>query len=176
MYEKNDLTDNNSLITFYLYQKSDGFLNPSWVHTEVEATKPTKVVVKYLNGKVIKGFMQNFSPNKDSFHLIPADKPSTESIEVAVKNLKAIFVVRDFIGNPQYDERKQYVEGEKPSGLKLEVTFTDGEVIVGSTLLGYDPKRKGNFIIPADPNSNNIRIFAVSSAVKSVRQLFDNPE
>ena len=142
----------------------------------MEPTKPTKVVVKYLNGKVIKGFMQNFSPNKDSFHLIPADKPSGGSTEVLVKHLKAIFVVRDFIGNPQYDERRKYVEGEKPSGLKLEVTFTDGEVIVGSTVLGYDPKRQGNFIVPADPNSNNIRIFVVSSAVKSVRQLFDNPE
>jgi hypothetical protein len=142
----------------------------------MEPTKPTKVVIKYLNGKVIKGFMQNFSPNKDSFHLIPADKASGGSIEVLVKHLKAIFVVRDFAGNPQYDERKKYVEGEKPSGLKLEVTFTDGEVIVGSTLLGYDPKRQGNFIVPADPNSNNIRVFVVSSAVKSVRQLFDNPE
>jgi hypothetical protein len=138
--------------------------------------EPTKVVVKYLNGKVIKGFMQNFSPNKDRFHLIPADKASGGTIEVMVKHLKAIFVVRDFIGNPQYDERKKYVEGEKPSGLKLEVTFTDGEVIAGSTLLGYDPKRQGNFISPADPNSNNIRVFVVSSAVKSVRQLFDDPE
>ena len=142
----------------------------------MEATKPTKVVVKYVNGKIIKGFMQNFSPNKDSFHLIPADKSSGGSIEVLVKHLKAIFVVRDFMGNPQHDERKKYVEGENPSGLKLEVTFADGEVIVGSTLLGYDPKRQGNFIVPADPNSNNIRIFVVSSAVKSVRQLFDNPE
>jgi hypothetical protein len=138
--------------------------------------EPTKVVVKYLNGKVIKGFMQNFSPNKDRFHLIPADKASDGTIEVMVKHLKAIFVVRDFIGNPQYDERKKYVEGEKPSGLKLEVTFTDGEVIAGSTLLGYDPKRQGNFIFPADPRSNNLRVFVVSSAVKSVRQLFDNSE
>ena len=120
--------------------------------------------------------MQNFSPNKDRFHLIPADKASGGTIEVMVKHLKAIFVVRDFIGNPQYDERKKYVEGEKPSGLKLEVTFTDGEVIAGSTLLGYDPTRQGNFISPADPNSNNIRVFVVSSAVKSVRQLFDDPE
>jgi hypothetical protein len=142
----------------------------------MEPTKPTKVVVKYLNGKVIKGFMQNFSPNKDSFHLIPADKPSGGSVEVLVKHLKAIFVVRDFHGNPQFEERDFYLGGEKPSGLKLEVTFTDGEVIVGSTLLGYDPKRQGNFIVPADPNSNNIRVFVVSSAVKSVRQLFDNPE
>jgi hypothetical protein len=138
--------------------------------------EPTKVVVRYVNGKVIKGFMQNFFPNKDRFHLIPLDKHSGETIEVFIERLKAIFVVRDFNGNPQYHERKNYITGENPTGLKLEVTFTDGEVMVGSTVLTYDPKRQGNFIIPADPNSNNLRVFAVSSAVKSVRQLFDLPE
>ena len=138
--------------------------------------EPTKVVVKYTNGTVAKGFTQNFSPNRDWFYLTPVDKSSGETIQVFVKRLKAIFIVRDFIGNPKYDERKSYVEGESPPGVKLEVTFTDGEVMVGSASLGYDPKRQGNFIIPADPNSNNIRVFVVSSAVKSVRQLFDNPE
>jgi hypothetical protein len=136
--------------------------------------EPTKVVVKYANGTIIKGFIQNFSPNKDWFHLIPADKLSDRTIEVFVKRLKAVFVVRDFYGNPQYNERKEYIEGEAPHGLKLEVTFADGEVMVGSTLLSYDAKRQGNFIIPADPKSNNIRVFVVSSAVKSVRQLFDD--
>jgi len=138
--------------------------------------EPTKVVVKYANGKVIKGFVQNFFPNKDWFHLIPFDKHSGETIEVFIERLKAVFVVRDFHGNPHFEERNFYVEGESPSGLKLEVTFADGEVMVGSTLLNYDPKRQGNFIIPADPNSNNIRVFVISSAVKSVRQLFDYPE
>ena len=137
--------------------------------------EPTKVVVKYTNGTVIKGFTQNFSPNRDWFYLTPVDKSSGGTIQVIVKRLKAIFIVRDFIGNPKHDERKKYVEGENPPGVKLEVTFTDGEVMVGSASLGYDPKRQGNFIIPADPNSNNIRVFVVSSAVKSVRQLFDNP-
>jgi hypothetical protein len=137
--------------------------------------EPTKVVVKYTNGTVTKGFTQNFSPNRDWFYLTPADKSSGGTIQVLVRNLKAIFIVRDFIGNPKYVERKKYVEGETPPGVKLEVTFTDGEVMVGSASLGYDPKRQGNFIIPADPNSNNIRVFVVSSAVKSVRQLFDNP-
>jgi len=135
--------------------------------------EPTKVVVRYANGTVIKGFIQNFSPNKDWFHLIPADKPSGGTIEVFVKRLKAVFVVRDFYGNPQYNEQKKYIKGEDPSGLKLEVTFADGEVMVGSTLLSFDPKRQGNFIIPADPKSNNIRVFVVSSAVKNVRQLFN---
>ena len=138
--------------------------------------EPSKVVVKYVDGKILKGFVQNFSPTKDWFHLTPFDRPSGGTIEVLMKRLKAVFMVRDFNGNSQYNERKNYNQGENPSGLKLEVTFTDGEVIVGSTLLSYDAKRPGNFIIPADPGSNNIRVFVVSSAVKNVRQLFDNPE
>ena len=136
--------------------------------------EPTKVVVRYANGTLLRGFIQNFSPNKDRFHVLPADKSSGGMTEVFVKRLKAVFVVRDFNGNPQYNERKEYMEGETPHGMKLEVTFADGEVMVGSTLLGYDPKRQGNFMIPVDPKSNNIRVFIVSSAVKSVRQLFDD--
>ena len=59
-----------------------------------------------------------------------------------MKDLKAIFMVRDFIGHSLYKERKKYIEGENPSGKKVEVTFIDGEVLVGSTL-GYNPKRQG---------------------------------
>ncbi len=138
--------------------------------------EPTKIVVRYANGTVARGFIQNFSPNKDFFYLTSADNSSGPPIYVSMKRLKAVFVVRNFHGNPQFKERNFYVEGEKPSGLKLEVTFADGEVMVGSTLLNYDSKRQGNFIIPADPNSNNIRVFVVSSAVKSVRQLFDRSQ
>jgi len=132
--------------------------------------EPVKVVARYTNGRVIKGFTQDFFPNKDRFHLYPAAKPSGEATEVLVKELKAIFFVQDFVGNRLYKERKKYIEGEQPSGRKVEVTFIDGEVLVGSTL-GYDPSRPGFFFFPADPKSNNIRVFAVSTAVKKVRYL-----
>jgi hypothetical protein len=88
----------------------------------------------------------------------------------AYENLKAIFIVRDFIGHSLYKERKKYIEGENPSGKKVEVTFIDGEVLIGSTL-GYDPKRQGFFIFLADPKSNSIRVYMVSSAVEKVRYL-----
>ncbi len=91
-------------------------------------------------------------------------------MEVSMKDLNAIFMVRNFIGHPLYKERKKYIEGEKPSGKKVEVTFIDGEVLVGTTL-GYNPKRQGFFIFPADPKSNNIRAYVVSSAVEKVRFL-----
>jgi hypothetical protein len=129
-----------------------------------------KVVVRYSCGKLIKGFTQDFFPTKRVFHLTPASQPSGEPIEVCIEDLKAIFMVGDFAGNPSYQERKKYLEGEKPSGQKVEVTFRDGEVLIGSTL-GYDPKRQGFFIFPADPQSNNIRVYVVSCFVEKVRYL-----
>jgi len=129
-----------------------------------------KVVVRYSCGRIIKGFTKDFFPTNKLFHLTPADNPAGEPIEVSVDDLKAIFMVGDFAGYPLYKERKKYVEGEKPSGQKVEVTFIDGEVFVGSTL-GYDPKRQGFFILPADSKSNNIRVYVVSSFVEKVRYL-----
>jgi len=132
--------------------------------------EPVKVVVRYVDGRRVKGFSQDFFPNKDRFHVYPAAKPSGETVEVLLKELKAIFFVKDFVGNAMHHERKEYIEGEKPSGRKMEVTFKDGEVLVGTTL-GYDPSRTGFFIFPADPKCNNIRVFAISTAVKKVRFL-----
>ena len=128
------------------------------------------MVARYINGRRIKGVTQDFFPNKDRFHVYPAAKPSGEAVEVLLKELKAIFFVRDFVGNYLHNERKEYIQGEKPSGRKVEVVFRDGEVLVGTTL-GYDPSRPGFFLFPADPKCNNIRVFAVSTAVKKVRFL-----
>jgi hypothetical protein len=108
--------------------------------------EPTKVILRYANGKILKGFTQDFLPNKDRFHLHLSDNASGEALEVLVKELKAIFFVQDFAGDLQYKERKKYTEGEKPSGKRVEVTFKDGEVMVGSTL-GYDPSRPGFFTL-----------------------------
>ena len=132
--------------------------------------EPVKVVARYIDGKRVKGFSQDFFPHKDRFHIYQAAKPSGEATEVMVKELKAVFFVKDFAGNPMHEERKEYKEGEKPQGRKVEVTFKDNEVLVGTTL-GYDPSRPGFFIFPADPKSNNVRVFVVSTAVKKVRYL-----
>ena len=131
--------------------------------------EPTKIVVRYADGRILKGYTQNFFPNKPVFHVLPqdADKPK-ELVEVSVNELKAVFFVRDFIGNKHYNEKKKYPEGVKPQGRVIEVACKDGEVHVGSTT-GYDPKRSGFFLFPADPQSNNTKIYIVSSAVVKVR-------
>ena len=128
-----------------------------------------KIIARYLDGKMIKGFTQDFSPNKPAFHIFPLDAPN-ESVEILLKELKAIFFVRDFAGRPEYDERKHFTPEDRPSGRIVEVTFIDGEVMVGATV-AYDPKRPGFFIFPADPQGNNARVFALSKAVRTVRYL-----
>lgn len=131
---------------------------------------PIKVVVRYADGKVVKGMTQDFFPNKDRFHLHSESTTSGEPVEVLIRDLKAVFFVKDFDGKPDYDERKAYREGDKAQGRKVEVLFVDGEKLVGSTL-GYDPNRLGFFLFPVDPESNNMRVFAITGAVKSVRYI-----
>lgn len=127
-----------------------------------------KVVVRYANGRLVKGMTQDFFPNKDRFHLRSDTTASEEPAEVLIRDLKAVFFVKDFGGDPGYNERKEYNDKDKAQGRKVEVTFIDGEKLVGSTL-GYDPNRPGFFLFPVDPLSNNIRVFAITAAVKSVR-------
>ncbi len=44
-----------------------------------------KVVLRYADGRVVKGVTQDFFPNKDRFHLHVAPKTSGEPVEVLVK-------------------------------------------------------------------------------------------
>jgi hypothetical protein len=118
---------------------------------------------------MVKGYTQNFFPNRPVFHVLSMDAAKRrEPVEIRVNELKAVFFVRDFMGNKGYDERKILDSGEKVQGRLIEVRFKDGEVLVGSTT-GYDPKRPGFFFFPIDPKSNNIKAYILSSAVRGVR-------
>jgi len=133
--------------------------------------EPVKVVIRYASGRIIKGYTSDFSPNKLVFHIRPIESQSADKgLEVFLTELKAVFFVKDFMGNPAYNERQYFTEGQNSPGKKVGVTFTDAEVLVGSTL-GYDPNRLGFFVTPADPQSNNLRVFVVSKAVSKFQYL-----
>jgi hypothetical protein len=133
--------------------------------------EPTKIVVRYADGRIIKGYTHDFSPEKPNFHITLVDPTfSNGPIEVQVKDLKGIYFVRDFLGNRAYKEQKTFPNGAKITGRKVEVTFKDKEVMIGS-VWGYDPKRPGFFLFPSDPHSNNLNIFVLSRAVSKVDYL-----
>ena len=132
---------------------------------------PSKIVARYCNGRTLKGTTQNFFPNKPVFHVnLQGGAGPGDLIEVKLAELKAIFFVRDFTGNPKHVERKKPGPGDRPQGRLMEVTCKDGEVIVGTTT-GYDPTRPGFFLFPIDPSANNARVFLVTSAVRTARFL-----
>lgn len=115
----------------------------------------------------MKGYIYDFSPMKDVFNLLPAEHPLQEhGIKVAMKDLKAVFFVRDFAGKSASQE-KSHVESHA-HGRKIEVTFLDGEKILGRTE-GYNPQKPGFFMFPEEPDSNNLRIFVISKNARQVR-------
>ena len=133
--------------------------------------EPSKIVARYRDGRTLKGTSQNFFPNKPVFHVKRLDASgSGDLVEVNLEDLKAVFFVRDFMGNAKHVERKKLAPGDRPQGRLMEVACKDGEVIVGTTT-GYDPKRPGFFLFPIDPSANNVRVYMVTSAVRTARFL-----
>ena len=130
--------------------------------------KPAKIVIRFADGKMLKGYTNDFFPKKPSFHV--GKSPSEKGSRVSVNDLKAVFFVKDFDGNPYYDDSKEFSEDETYLGRRVEVTYRDGEVMVG-TVLGYNPERPGFFMEPSDEQSNNAKVFVVSAAVKDLRFL-----
>ncbi len=131
--------------------------------------KPMKIVVRYMDGQIVKGYSEYFDPESPSF-LLYEDPGSISPVELALDQLKAVFLVKSLEGNPEYSERKVFHKSDRPGGRKVEVKFLDGEVMQGIAIR-RDPQRSGFFLIPPDPESNNISIFAVSKAVVNLQNL-----
>lgn len=127
-----------------------------------------KIVVRYHDGRVVKGYTGDFLPTKPVFHLTPSGAPAGEkALAVQLADLKAVFFVRDLAGNAEHKENLEFQPGKPVIGRKIKVTFKDGETLVGTTQ-GYDPSRAGFFLVPADPASNNERCFVVSRSAAKV--------
>ena len=122
-----------------------------------------QVVLHYADGRIVKGHATDFFPNKEIFHL--EEKESSEANEIKVSELKGVFFVKTFEGNPAHHERKDLER--VGMGKRIQVKFKDGEELIGYTS-GYSPDRSGFFVFPSDPDSNNEKIFVVTAATAKV--------
>ncbi len=128
-----------------------------------------RVVARFLDGRVLKGTTADFLPTRALFHVVVPSQAGgvSQSLEIKVADLKAVFFVKDLTGDAAYNEGKAFSPDAKTAGRKVQVEFRDGETIVGTTQ-GYQPDRPGFFVAPVDPKSNNDRCFVVMAAVKNV--------
>ena len=94
-----------------------------------------KIVVHMKKGAIHKGITHDFDPGIEMFHVLPAEGGGVP-VRVKVNDMKALFWVRDYMGNRHFVARRDFAEVEKVER-KAIVTFEDGEEIWGT--LDSDP-------------------------------------
>jgi len=139
-------------------------------HTAETSIDWGKVVARFNDGRIVRGYTNDFDPSKAHMH-ISSDLRDGKSIIILLSDLKALFFVREFAGNPTREDDKFF--SQTPNGDRMEVTFLDNEVMVGSTQ-SYLAEGQGFFLQPADPRSNNLSVFVTAAGVQRTR--FLSPE
>jgi hypothetical protein len=128
-----------------------------------------RMVVRCGDGRLLRGYSNDFKPDRAHLHLSPTVGCAAASrMLVPIMRLKAVFFVKDLQGDPGRVDTNTF--DHSPRGRKVEVTFRDGEVMIGSTL-SYKPDGRGFFLQPANSQTNNIRIYVVTSAIRHMRFL-----
>jgi Family of unknown function (DUF6982)/PilZ domain len=126
-----------------------------------------RIVVRYVDGPVLRGYSNDFHPARAHLHLCPSvNCAAAERLLVPVSRLKAVFFVRTLEGDRERVDDQTF--DEAPRGRKVQVTFRDGEVVVGTTL-NYKPEAHGFFLRPANARGNNTRIYIVTPAIRHMR-------
>ena len=56
-----------------------------------------KVVARYVDGRIVRGFTFDFDPSQRRFHVFEGPTAMGPSTQVLVRDLKAVFFVRDLV-------------------------------------------------------------------------------
>lgn len=125
-----------------------------------------KVVVRLRDGRVIGGFSGEERIMEESIKIISREgkEQSFPSDEI-----KAVFFVKDFKGDSEYQEVKFLSKKPPNSWLWVRVSFTDGEVIEGKVRNNKDLLfSPGLYVWPSDEQTNNEFVYVVKSAVEDL--------
>ena len=126
-----------------------------------------KIVVHTKDGAIHKGVTNDFDPTQVGFHLLPAEGGGVP-MRFQVDDLKALFYVKDYVGNRDFVAQRQFDEALR-AARKAIISFHDGEEIWGMLGEGADEEGTGFYFFPADKRDNNIRIYVIRSAMKEIR-------
>jgi hypothetical protein len=125
-----------------------------------------RIVARFRDGRTVKGTSLDIDAARPSCHV---RTPEGRTVEVQLKDLKALFFVRSLEGDAAHEETRT----PDPQDLRsrgsthVTMTFEDGEIMVGLTIR-YPPNRPFFFVVPVDRESNNIRMLVNRDAVVSI--------
>jgi hypothetical protein len=129
-----------------------------------------KAVIHLADKTLVKGYVKDFTaagnrsalehaPLPEEFELKPVEGSNTT---ICLDQAKAVFFVREFEGQPAYNELRFFKNVPEFPGLWVRLRFTDDEVVEGlihnSLPLLMGP---GFFLKPPDPQSNNKMVYAM---------------
>jgi hypothetical protein len=126
---------------------------------------PHKVVVHFLDGRLLRGYTRFFFRGQESIRLVDLRR---RAVRVPLGEIKAVFFVRRLRGRKDYHEAKRFTPRSPRFGHRVEIVFRDGEVLRGRAL-NYRPEENGFYLKPSDPESNNEMVFVPLSALRRVK-------
>ncbi len=121
-----------------------------------------KLVVRQKDKTLLKGKSIDFDPNRLFFNMSLLSGVQTK---IHMENLKAIFIVKDYAGNKDYTY--SYEDVLFWYGIKIRITFNDGEIMIGY-ISDYISSKRGFFVTPADIKGNNRGIYVIRSSTKDI--------
>lgn len=128
-----------------------------------------KVVARFRNGRVIKGYSVDAGVGNPAFHVRRADGSIAR---IRLEDLKALFFVRSLDGNAKRHENR-IADADDPRSLSstvVTVVFMDGEVMTG--MINRFPALDAFFVlVPVDRESNNLRVLINRAAVAVVEEV-----
>ena len=129
-----------------------------------------EVVAHFMDGRIVKGTSLDVAPAKPSCHIRTQDGV----LEVALDDLKALYYVKDLVGDPDRVDVQEAREGDpRLRGSRLvEIVFQDGERLVVLSNR-FPPKGDRFFVLPIDSESNNERILINHAATVSIAEIAD---
>jgi Family of unknown function (DUF6982) len=139
------------------------------VKTRAPASTHKKVVVLLLDRTAIRGYLNPALLGR--METIDLLTPEGEHREVALKDVKCVYFVREF-SEAFEPERKVFLSRPKLDGLWVRLKFRDADVmegIVSNDLL--DLLDTGVQLTPPDLHGNSLRMFIPRSALEEMKVL-----
>jgi len=133
-----------------------------------------RLVAHFKDGQISKGFSRDFDPGRESFHLEKRRAGIIASVQIRLEDLKALFQVKTWgrkdkhLGRPHGFPEGNANRPAEGTYVKTVAEFFDGERICGFTR-DYTPDHTGFYLIPADPEDNNRRIYVLKSSLVNIQ-------
>lgn len=133
-----------------------------------------RVVAHFIDHSVIKGTSADVDPKRPLCHVHAGERGV---VEVDLRQVKALFFVKDLAGKRGRDDAQAPAEGDQRlrGSRQVEITFADGERL-GGLMNRYPPIGPFFFMLPIDPDSNNLRILVNREAVATMRSVDDQAD